>query len=100
MGTMCELVTLYCSMSWSISSGTHLSMSTTVWPEVDGGAREAQDGGVVERRADDVDVVVVGLDAEQEEDPGQAEGRLLGGGPAQLAGTPPWGCRWSPRCSS
>ncbi len=31
VGTMCELVTLYFSMSWSISSGTHLSISTTVW---------------------------------------------------------------------
>ena len=47
--------------------------------EVDGGAREAHHGGVVERRAHDVDVVVLGLDAEQEQDAGQAEGRLLGG---------------------
>ena len=56
--------------------------------EVDGGARVAQDGGVVERRADDVHVGVVGLDAEQEEDPRQPECRLLGGGPAQLAEHP------------
>ena len=32
VGTMWEVVTWYCSMSWSISSGIHLSMSTTVWP--------------------------------------------------------------------
>ncbi len=32
VGTMCEVVTRYCSMSRSISSGIHLSMSTTVWP--------------------------------------------------------------------
>ena len=32
VGTMWELVTWYFSMSWSISSGTHLSISTTVWP--------------------------------------------------------------------
>ena len=31
VGTMWELVTLYFSMSWSISSGIHLSISTTVW---------------------------------------------------------------------
>ena len=32
VGTMCEVVTLYCSISLSIPSGSHLSMSTTVWP--------------------------------------------------------------------
>ena len=32
VGTMWEVVTLYCSMSWSICSGIHLSISTTVWP--------------------------------------------------------------------
>ena len=41
-------------------------------------APEAQHGGVVERRADDVDVVVMGLDAEEEQDAGQAEGGLVG----------------------
>ena len=75
---MWEVVTWYFSISWSISSGTHLSISTTVWQEVDGGARVAHDRGVVERRAHDVDVGVVGLDPEEEEDSGQAEGRLLG----------------------
>ena len=29
---MCEVVTRYCSMSRSISSGSHLSITTMVWP--------------------------------------------------------------------
>ena len=45
---------------------------------VDGRAREPQHGGVVQRRAHDVDVVVAGVDAEQEQDPGQADGHLVG----------------------
>src|SRR5580704_1281177 len=32
VGTMCEQVTLYFSISCSISSGTHLSITTMVWP--------------------------------------------------------------------
>ena len=32
VGTMCEVVTRYSSMSRSISSGSHLSMTTMVWP--------------------------------------------------------------------
>ncbi len=68
--------------------------------QMDGGSGIPDDGRVVERRADDVDVVVVGLDPEQEEDPRQPEGRLLGGGTAQAAGTRPSGSRSCPRCSS
>ena len=32
VGTMCEVVTLCSSISRSISSASHLSMSTTLWP--------------------------------------------------------------------
>ena len=32
VGTMWLVVTLCSSMSWSIPSGDHLSMTTTVWP--------------------------------------------------------------------
>ncbi len=57
-------------------------------PQVDRGSRVAQHGRVVERGAHDVDVVVPGLDAEQEEDAAQAERRLFRRGPAQRAEHP------------
>ncbi len=34
VGTMCDVVTLYCSISCSMCSGSHLSISTTVWPKL------------------------------------------------------------------
>ena len=33
VGTMWVWVTRYCSILASVSSGSHLSMKTTVWPE-------------------------------------------------------------------
>ena len=54
------LVVTWCSsMRRSISSGVHLSISTTVWPDVQRVARPHQHGRVVERRAGDVHVAVV-----------------------------------------
>ena len=54
-------------------------------PQVQRGAAEAQDGRVVQRRADDVDVVVLGLDPEEEQQSRQSERRLLGGHAQKLA---------------
>ncbi len=45
---------------------------------VDGSTGEPEHGGVIQRRPHDMDVVVAGVDPEQEQDPGQGDGHLVG----------------------
>ena len=79
VGTMCDVVTRRSSMSAQHVLGQPLVHQHDGVPEVHRRAPEAQHRRVVERRADDVDVVVLGLDPEEEQQPGQPERGLLGG---------------------
>ena len=65
-------------MSSSMASPGPLVHEDDGVAHVDGGAREAQHGRVVERRADDVDVVVAGLDAEEQQEPAETDGGVVG----------------------
>ena len=49
VGTMCEVVTRHSSMSRSMSSGSHLSISTIVWPRWMEALPKAEHRGVVQR---------------------------------------------------
>ena len=88
---MCVFVTRYLSMRCSICCGVHLSMTTTRVTDVDRGAREHEHRGVVQRRADDVHVVVERLQPEQEEHPAEAAATGLGIDAGQRCGARPSG---------
>ena len=75
---MCVFVTLYLSIRCSICSGVHLSMTHDRVPDVDRRAREDEHRGVVQRRADDVHVVVERLQPEHEQHPAEAVAAGLG----------------------
>ena len=67
-----------------MSSGTHLSISDDGVAEVQRRAPEAQHRRVVQRRADDVDVVVLRLNAEEEEQPDSPSAACSGVTPRSL----------------
>ena len=78
VGTMCVLVTRYLSMRWSICCGRPLVHHHDGVPDVDRRTREHEHRGVVQRRADDVHVVVERLQPEQVQHPAERPAAGLG----------------------
>ena len=78
VGTMCDVVTRCRSMSSSIPSGVPLVHEHDLVAHVQRVGRPEQHGGVVQRRAGDVHVAVVGLHAEQRQEQRVQRGELVG----------------------
>ena len=78
VGTMWLVVTRYFSIRRSISSGAPAVHQHHRVSEVHGGRGEHQHGGVIERRAADVDVAVLGLAPEEAQEAAHQRGHRVG----------------------